>query len=78
MIQLTQLKSTNLRAAGHDPTSNLLAVHFQNGTVWHYKDVPPKIAGGLLEASSPGKFFAENIRGQYPAEKVVDEETAQA
>lgn len=80
MIKLTQLKSTNLRAAGHDPATNLLAVHFLNGSVFHYKDVPATIAGGLLEANSPGKFFAENIRGQYAAEQVVvdDKQPAQA
>lgn len=78
MIKLTQLKSTNIRAAGQDPATNLLAVHFHSGAVWHYKDVPPKLAGQLLEASSPGKFFNENIVGQYPAEQVVEPEKLQA
>lgn len=79
MIQLTQLRSSNLRAAGHEPATNLLAVHFTNGSVFHYKDVPSDVASKLLQADSPGKYFAAEIRGKYPAEKVVaEEQTAQA
>lgn len=74
MIKLTQLRSSNLRAAGHEPTTNLLAVHFTNGSVYHYKDVPPDVASKFLQADSPGKYFAAEIRGKYAGERVVDEE----
>lgn len=73
MIQLIQLKSSNLKAAGHDPSSNTLAVQFTSGTVYHYKDVPADVASKLMQAESAGSFFAKNIRGQYPHEAVVDE-----
>lgn len=74
MIKLAQLKSTNLCAAGHEPSTNLLAVHFHSGAVWHYKDVPAEVAGGLLESPSPGRYLHENIHGQFPAEMVVEPE----
>lgn len=74
MIKLVQLKSSNIRAAGHDPAANLLAVHFANQSVYHYKDVPADVAGKLLQADSPGKYFAAEIRGKYHGERVVDEE----
>jgi hypothetical protein len=73
VIQLIQLKSTNLAAAGHDPATSTLKVKFHNGAVWEYQDVPAKVAGGLLEASSPGKYLNEHVRGQYAAQAVVDE-----
>ena len=79
MVKLTQFRSAGaLRAAGFDAGACLLSVHFCDGSVFHYKDVPPKLAGQLLEASSPGKFFNENIVGQYPAEQVVEPEKLQA
>lgn len=77
MIQLIQLKSSNLAAAGHDAATNTLAVHFTNGSVYHYKDVPADVANGLMENVSPGRYFAANIRGAFDGERVVDEASAE-
>jgi hypothetical protein len=76
VIKLIELKSTNLKAAGHDPATGTLKVQFHNGAVWEYQGVPADVAGGLLEASSPGKYLYEHIRGQYPAQAVVEEPAA--
>lgn len=78
MIKLIELKSTNLKAAGHDPATGTLKIQFHNGAVWEYLDVPAKVAGGLLEATSPGKYLNEHIRGQYSAQAVVEEPAAAA
>jgi hypothetical protein len=60
---------------GYDSMSESLRVSFQqdgNKTAsYSYGSVPRNIADGLLAAPSKGKYFNSNIRGRFPATRVV-------
>ena len=49
---------------------NNLFVHFNNGGVYQYKDIPEKVSIGMSEASSPGYFLNHEIKGNYRYEKI--------
>lgn len=64
-MQLTPVKSSNLKAVGHDPETNELHVEFSNGARWIYAGVDAEKYGRMLAFPSVGKFFAASIRGQH-------------
>lgn len=65
-INLTPLKSSNLAAAGWH--NNTLTLKFVRGHVYNYPDVPKEVFVGLLNAASPGTYFARHIKDKYPHE----------
>jgi hypothetical protein len=65
--------SSNIKAVGHDPTRNVLEVEFSNGAVWQYDGVPRELADQLVKSDSVGRFFAQNVRNQFPAKRVETE-----
>lgn len=44
--------------------SKLLSVNL-NGRTYLYDNVPSQVAQDFANASSPGRYFAQNIRGKY-------------
>ena len=64
-MQWQSVKSSNIDAAAYDPESQKLSVRFKGGSVYHYAEVPPEKADGLLNADSPGAYFAENIKRHH-------------
>jgi hypothetical protein len=60
------LRSTNLRAAAYDPTTQVLTIEFRSGSAYTYKPVPQNVYAGLLAAGSHGRYFHRWIRGRYP------------
>ena len=59
------VSSTNLKSAGYDPATGTLEIEFNGGAVYRYNSVPPTIYTGLMEASSHGSYFHQNIKGRY-------------
>jgi hypothetical protein len=62
---MPELKSSNLAAAEYDPEAKLMVVTFRSGSVYTYANVPDTVYEGLLTATSPGSYLAENIKGKY-------------
>jgi hypothetical protein len=65
MSQWQQLESSNLKRCSYDIETETLQIQFVSGKVYPYQGVPASVYNGLLEASSSGKFFNENIKDQY-------------
>jgi uncharacterized protein YuzE len=65
-----EVDSSNIATVGYDTDSEILEVEFHNGGVYDYFDVPETVFNQFLEASSKGKFFHRNIKGEYKWEKV--------
>lgn len=59
------LTSSNLRRCSYDIETEVLQIQFVSGKTYSYQGVPASVYNGLLEASSAGKFFNENIKDQY-------------
>ena len=43
----------------------ILEVHFHNGKVYRYLDVPPEEYDALTHSDSVGKYFNQEIRTRY-------------
>lgn len=70
-----QVLSEAIRDISYDPRRAKLFVTFNDGDRYVYVGVPGEVHRSFLEADSKGRFFAHEIRDQYPYNK-VDEPTA--
>ena len=64
------VKSSNLHSVGYDKKSQILEIEFHSGGVYEYSEVPKEIHEGLMWASSLGKYYHQNIKGQFPSKKL--------
>jgi S-adenosylmethionine synthetase len=65
-IDMQAVDSTLIGKIGYDAESETLAVQMCNSLdVYHYADVPQAVATKFLAAESKGRYFVENIKGQY-------------
>jgi hypothetical protein len=62
--------STDIRAIGYDPDSQILEVEFNSGGVYQYSGVSPYEHEGIMNADSKGKYFHSNIKNRYPFSKL--------
>ncbi|ASB90441.1 KTSC domain-containing protein [Bacillus sonorensis] len=63
-MNLVPVRSSNLRAVGYDPYSQVLRIVFHNGT-YDYYGVPKSIYDGLMSASSLGQYHDRFIKNRY-------------
>lgn len=59
------VQSSNIRSVGYDPNTSTLEVEFNSGAIWQYYDVLEGTYYEMKSASSIGKFFNANIKGQH-------------
>ncbi len=62
---LETVESDVIHAIGYDPAISLLEIIFNDGRIYQYRGVPPKVYEGLQSAESKGRYFQENIRGEF-------------
>lgn len=60
-MNMIPVSSSNLVAAGYDPSSKELTIQFHSG-VYTYLGVPQQIYDGLMSASSKGSYHHQNIK----------------
>lgn len=58
----TGFKSSNIEGMAYKAEKEQLWIMFKGGDVYTYYDVPLKIAKGLYNAGSKGKYFWKKIR----------------
>ncbi len=63
------LRSSNLASADYSPETRTLSITFKSGSTYSYADVDQGTYDGLLSATSPGKYFSENIRDTFTSTK---------
>jgi hypothetical protein len=59
------LVSRAIRRVRYHYAENTLEVEFNSGQMYSYSDVPESVYTGLINSSSPGRYYHANIRGQY-------------
>lgn len=64
------IASSNIAAAGYDPSSETLEIEFTNGSVYQYYNVPSSIYQAFLAAPSKGGFLAAQIKDRFPYARV--------
>jgi hypothetical protein len=61
-VTMQPLQSSSLRSVGFE--GNRLRVEFKNGGVYEFDDIDEATFNAMMEAPSPGAFFAANIRNR--------------
>jgi len=59
------LSSSAIRSAGHDPEKQILEIEMTSGNVYRYAGVDENTFQDFLAAPSAGKFYNQQIKGQY-------------
>ncbi len=62
---LETVESDVIHAIGYDPEIQLLEIIFNDGRIYQYRSVPAEVFQGLKQAESKGRYFQENIRGEF-------------
>ncbi len=65
--------SSNITAAGYDPTQKILRVEFQGGKKYDYHGAPEHMFDDLMASNSPGSYLATIVKPGCPASKVEEE-----
>lgn len=66
--------SSNIAGYLHLAQQSLLLVTFKSGKVYAYQGVPESVVADFVGASSKGSFFSGNIRNNFPASEIDDDE----
>jgi hypothetical protein len=61
-MEFQKVVSSNLASIGYDDDTATLAVQFNNGTLYHYHDVPRQVYEGLMSASSHGQYLDKHVK----------------
>jgi hypothetical protein len=65
------VESTNVLMIKYNKALRILSVRFKGVSqgikkpIYHYKNVPPQVAGGMIVAGSKGKFVWARLRDKY-------------
>lgn len=70
-VERLSVKSRILRSAGYDDQSRILEIEFQNGLVYRYSGVPPKVFADLMHSGETGKYFSEKVRPKFQSKQVI-------
>jgi lysyl-tRNA synthetase class 2 len=63
--------STAIRAIRYDEARQRLLVRFVDGDEYAFVGVPGEVHRSFVGAESKGQFFAQEIRGRYPYNKLT-------
>lgn len=69
-IPMHPVQSSNISYIGYDYDTQELYITFTKGDTYKYDNVPEQVFKEFLEASSVGKYYISNIRGQYTSNKI--------
>ena len=70
-IKMVPVKSSQIKAIGHDASTKTLAIEFSSGGIYHYADVPAEKYHALLQAESKGKHLHRHIKGAHAFTKIT-------
>lgn len=59
---MTQVKSSNIKAIGYNPTTRTLTIEFNSGSTYDYHDIGQEEHDALIGAESIGSHFHKHVR----------------
>ena len=71
--KLTPIESMMFSHHAYDPNTRVMTVQYKNGGVYQHDDIPAEKYDAFVGNKSPGKFFNEKIRTNFPGRKVIPE-----
>lgn len=64
-----QLKSSRIKSAEYNDSTEVLTVEFVKGGKYKYYAVPESVYKGLVGSSSPGNYFDTAIKSKFNFKK---------
>lgn len=64
-----QLKSSRIKSAEYNDSTEVLTIEFVKGGRYKYFSVPEHIYNGLIKSNSPGNYFDTAIKLKYKYKK---------
>jgi hypothetical protein len=64
------VSSSNISSIGYDPTTQVLEVEFNDGSIYQYDGVPQSVYDDFINASSHGQYLHQHIKDVYPHRKI--------
>lgn len=65
------VQSNNIDKIGYDASQHTLRVHFSNGAIYDYLQVPEEIFRLFCNSPSKGKFLKDQLKFRYEFKKLV-------
>jgi hypothetical protein len=72
-IAMLPVSSSMANAVGYDPNEQILQVEFHSGAVYQYSGVDLDTWEELHSSDSIGRYFNNEIRGNYQCDRVDDD-----
>ena len=69
-MERKRINASNIRSVGYDARARILEVEFSSGSIIQYSGVSEEVYRRLMNASSPGSYFRENIEEDFPAKRL--------
>lgn len=63
--ELVPVESSTLKEVGYDSDFHELTIKFRDDAVYHYSQVPESVHKELMDSESKGKYFHNQMRGNY-------------
>lgn len=64
------VRSSDIASIGYDAEAQTLEIEFHSGGIYQYFEVPESVYDELMNASSHGIYFHENIKDKYESSKI--------
>jgi lysyl-tRNA synthetase class 2 len=55
---------------GYNDSTKILEIEFQNGLVYQFLEVPPKIYTDLVRSAEIGKYFTDKVRTKFKSKQI--------
>jgi len=72
-MQMHSVKSSQIKEIGHAPATEILAIRFNTGALYHYAGVSTKQFDEFKSAESIGSHFGKHIKGKYDYKRIPEE-----
>lgn len=69
-MEFKAVVSSNLLGVAYDEDAQELFVEFKGGAKYRYDGVSPEEYESFMGSSSKGQYFAQNIKDNYPYQRV--------
>lgn len=69
-MEFQAIASSTIAGAHYNYETSVLTIEFKSGAKYEYSGVPEDDYQGLVDASSAGSFFHNNIKDVYPTKRV--------
>ncbi len=69
-MTLIPVESSHLAAIGYEPDCMRLTIQFVNADIYEYNFVEQELHDYLMADSSPGSFFNQHIKPNFPGDKI--------